>query len=131
MSMERIVRPAILEVFSKSCTDFQLVIGCHGDVARVEEPMNVRAKQQTIGGFMRAFGSERFDVRSFERRQRVLARHGASSIVHVGHNHSESPLSESRSHECRIAVTRHSLTGDAREGLLSGHHTYSVLTLVP
>lgn len=77
---------AIVEVISKAPTYLKPVFRRHSDIASIKQYVEVASKEQAIVQTVLAALSERSNMRRLEHGQRLLARHGAFSLVGI-HDH--------------------------------------------
>src|SRR5262245_44269985 len=115
--MEWIVCSAVRELLAKALTDLEPQICCHGDVSLIEQPVEIRAQQQTIRDFVRAVEVIWLDVGGFKHRKRVFLSDGATPSVCLGNSDAEGALSEARAHEEGSSVPR---CGLSKKGARAG-----------
>jgi len=101
LSVQWVIRAAILKVILESSADEKAHVAVHSDVALVEEAMNVAPQQQTVRDVVVPIAGEGFDVGGFERGQGVLLRHRARSSIGRDDLGTKDPLAESRLNQCR------------------------------
>ena len=56
--MQLVVVPAVLEFLADAAADFEAEVGGDGDVAGVEEAVDVAAQEEAVAGFVFAAGAE-------------------------------------------------------------------------
>ena len=79
--MKRVVRASVCEVLTKPSPDFEPEVRCDGDIALIEQAMEICPQKETVRNFMRTVETIRFDVRGFEYRKRMLLGDGAAAVV--------------------------------------------------
>jgi hypothetical protein len=70
-SVKWVVAPPIVVVAAQTRAHLEAELGRDGDVASVEEPMQIRAEQESIANIMRTLVSIRADVRRLEGGKRM------------------------------------------------------------
>lgn len=83
---------AILEFFPDAAAHPNAVVRSHGNVAKVEEIMQVGAQQETISNLMRASLRVGTNVSGFESGQCFLARNRTATRIGIGYLYSKRPL---------------------------------------
>src|SRR5262245_9907391 len=76
-----VVHPAILVLITQATAHLQPELWSHGDVARVVEPVQVRAEYQAVLDVVRGRAEVRLDVSCIKHRHRMLARDRAPSAI--------------------------------------------------
>jgi len=104
--VHRVVCLAVLPFPREPLAHHEAVIGGHRDVARVEQPVNVRPQQETVHDFMRSIGPVGPNVGGFQDRERMLAADRACAVVSACDCHAEATLPEPRPDELCCAVPR-------------------------
>jgi len=123
-SVKWVVAPPIVVVAAQTRAHFETELGCDGEVASVEEPMEICSEQESIANIMRTVVGIRADVRRLEGGKRMLFSDGAGARVRVKNCNAKRGLSETRLHHARVAVTR-TMLGD---GPAFGSHGASIET---
>src|SRR5690606_31910669 len=77
LPVQRIVVPAVLDLFLDPPTDFEAQVRRNGHVSSVEPAVDVTSQQQAVTGFMLATVCIGADMRRLQRGQGPLLRHGA------------------------------------------------------
>jgi len=91
---EWVIRLAVLEVLFELVADEEAVVWSDGDVAAVEEPMDVGAEEKPVVDTMLTSLADRANVRSLEDRESLLLRYRAAAFIGVGDNDPKASLAE-------------------------------------
>ena len=92
LSPQRIVGPTVFKVDLQSAADFEAVVACDGDVALIEEPVDIRPQEQPVRYPVFAALRVGADVGRFEGGQRVLAGDRAGATVSLDDADPKDPL---------------------------------------
>src|SRR3569623_2113165 len=98
MPLHRIVVRAVVKIRFQPLANGKLILIGHGDIAKIEQTMDVGSQQQSVGYLVLATLPVRSDVSSVEIRQRLFARNRATTVIGVGDSQSKCALPESAPH---------------------------------
>jgi hypothetical protein len=81
--MKGIVCAAIFELLPDLLAHFDSKLGCDGNIAEIEEFMQVGSKKQSICGSVWTRLGKRLDMGGFQSRKRPLAGDGTSTSIGI------------------------------------------------
>jgi hypothetical protein len=96
LAMEWIIRPAIFEFVFEATADFNAIFRGNGDIAAVEEAVEIAAKEDAVVYGVRPALVKRLDVGGFERREGMLLCYRTCTEVGIRYKDAESPLAQAR-----------------------------------
>ena len=97
---------AVVEVFFEAAADADLAVRRDGDVAAVEERVNVGAQEQAVVDAVRSVAGDRADVCCLQDGQRLLVRDRAAAFVGLHDQRLERALPQPLAHQARLAPHR-------------------------
>src|SRR6516164_3151200 len=103
--MQAAIFVAVVEVGSHALADDKAVLLVDRDVARIEDAVNIAAKQYAVRKAVTPSEGIRLDVSGVEGGKDLSARNGALSLVRVSHRCSERALAKSRCEERGFSVS--------------------------
>ncbi len=109
MALQRVVLAPVFELFPNATADLETEVRGDGHIPRVEKTVNVPAKQDPIARIMAAAFGIRPYMCGVEGRQGALTGHGASTVIKIGYEYPERPLTQTGRHQDWIAVPRKAL----------------------
>lgn len=104
-AVQRVVIPPVLELLLDPPTDLEVIVRSDGDVAGVEQLVDVGAEEDAVGERMLLHVAIIADMRRFQSGKRLLIRDGAAASVRVENSDAKAPLPEAGTDERRLAVT--------------------------
>ena len=102
--LENVVVPAIFELFTDAAADPYDHFRRDRQVPAIEESMEVLSQEETIRDIVRSALAERLDVGGFQRGKGSFASDRATSVIGVGDDEAEGPLTEAGSHKDGSAI---------------------------
>lgn len=112
--MEWVVAPSVVVFIAQARTNLQTKIRGHGDVAGVEQSMEIGPEQEPVSNFMRPIVSVLADVGSFKGGKRVLFGDGTRASVRIEDDDAERGLPKARLHQARVAIAGTAFRDDRR-----------------
>src|SRR5437016_3110495 len=105
LSVQWVIRAAILKVILESSADEKAHVAVHSDVPLVEEAMNVAPQQQAVRHVVVPIAGKGFDVGGFEGGQGVFLGHRARPAIGRDYFGTKDPLTKSGLNQCRWPTT--------------------------
>jgi len=94
MPMERIIRPAIFELFLKTATDFDAIFRSDSNIAAIEQAVEVAPQEQAVVHGVRPALVKRLDMGSLERGEGMLFCNRAGTVICIRNKDAKSALSQ-------------------------------------
>lgn len=105
LPVEWVVGSAVVVVVLEAATDLEMMMAGDGNVALVEEAVNVGTQEQAVGdGVLPSFGVG-FDMGGLKHGQGMLVGDGTGSLVGIGDTDPEAALAKARAGENGFSVT--------------------------
>jgi len=95
-ALQVIIVAPVIEVGLEPMADLEATILRDCNIAKVEEAVDVGAKQQAVGRIVLAAFAIGLDVGRIEDRQSPFPRNGAAAVIGIGNRQPESALAEPR-----------------------------------
>ena len=105
-AMKQVVLLAVVEFLVDPPTDFDAVVRRDGEVATVEQPVEIAAQKKSIVDAVPTFGRIGPDMRCLKNRKNLLPGDGTPALVRVCNQNAEGSLAQSRAHLDRIPIAR-------------------------
>ena len=95
-TVQGVVAVAVVVIEFQPRTHFDSVLWRDGDVALIEQSVQVGPEENPVADFMWAVLRIWLEMGRFQRRQGMLVRYGAGSGIGIHHCHTEDTLAEAR-----------------------------------
>lgn len=94
LAVKGIIRPAVLIFFLEAAADFNATFRGNGDIAPVEETMEIAPQKEAVVHHVCPALVERPDMGGFERRQGMLFSYRTGAVISIRYEDSERPLTK-------------------------------------
>lgn len=105
LTMERIIRSPVLEFIFQAAADFNAIFRRDGDIAAVEETVEIATKKEAVVDGMRTAFIKGLDMSCLEGRKRMFLGNSAGATIGVGDEYPKRALTEARMDKDVLSVS--------------------------